>query len=184
MNFEVYRGDMEAVKIAIETCGRLGLNRAEILANSIGYLKDCYDRNSEEEYLLSAIIQMRAYVELGFDYEEYDNLFDTILQKVGKKRSELFEGRIYAPEPVKLNKSRIRSMIRKWSPTKQNVMTIKEVVEDILDKVKNKKYGTYYYRNHPAASLTGDDVYVLVINEQECYFQDLKRERYYTFREN
>lgn len=183
MNFELYREDIEAVKIALGTCGRMGMSRENALVNSIGHLRDYYEREPEKEYLLGAVLQMRVYLELGFEYEKYENLFDEILRKAEMRRSELYKGRIYAPEPIKLNKSQIRNMLRRWSPTKQNTMTIKEVVEDILNKVTHRKYGTYYYRNHPPASLTGDDVYVLVINENECYFHDLTRERYYTFRD-
>lgn len=183
MNFELYRDDMEAVKIALETCGRMGVNREDTLADSIGHLRAFYDRNPETEYLLGAVLQMRVYLELGFEYQKHEELFDEILRNVGMRRSELYAGRIYVPEPIKLNKSQVRNMLRRWSPTKQNTMTIKEVVEDIIDKVTNRTYGTYYYRNHPPASLTGDDVYVLVISETECYFHDLTRERYYTFRD-
>lgn len=184
MNFELYRGDLEAVKISLETCGRLGVSRETTLVNSIGSLRNYYERNGEEEYLLGAILQIRVYLELGFDYENYGVMFDEILERADMRKIEMFEGRIYAPEPIKLNKSQVRNMIRRWSPTKQNTMTIKEVVADILDKVQNNKYGTYYYRNHPPASLTGDDVYVLVVNKTECYFHDLIRERYYTFRDS
>lgn len=182
MDFELYRGDIEAVKTSIEMCARLGLERERIIIDSIGRMMEYYENNPEEEYLLGAILQIRAYLELGLSYDRYEALFDHIVNKAGKTRYEIFSGRFFVTATIRVNKSQIRSMLRKWSPSQKNDMSIKEVVEDIYAKVNSRQHGIFQYVNHSASNVNGNDMYELVINEKECYFHDLKFDRYYTFK--
>lgn len=182
MDFEFYRGDIEAMKASLEMCARQGLEREEIIIDSIGHMMEYYENNPEKEYLLGAILQIQAYLELGFSYDRHEVLFDNIVSRTGKTRYEIFSGQFYMTAVIRLNKSQIRGMLRKWSPSHQNEMSIKEVVEDIYEKVSKKLHGIYRYVNHSASNVNGDDVYELVINDKECYFHDLKYDRYYTFK--
>ena len=75
-------------------------------------------------------------------------------------------------------------MIRKWMPSKKNPMTIMQVVDDIIDKVTNQRFGHYYYRyTRGQGDNTQEDIYELAINESECYFLDIKDFKIYTFKE-
>lgn len=67
-------------------------------------------------------------------------------------------------------------MIGKWNAA--NSMSIVEVVDDIIDKVKSHKEGIYYYQNTGSKKKALDekakgDIYELVIKENECYFHDI-----------
>lgn len=183
MNFEAYRGDMEAIKVSLESCARLGLDRKEILVNSIGHFLKYYGQNEEKENLLGAVLHLRVYLELGFLYEEHEGMFDKVLNLYGGSVGDMYGGGIYVPETIKLNKSQVRNMLRRWYPAKQNAMKIGQVVEDIIKKVKEKKEGVHFYKNHAANSVMGNDVYELVINKKECYFHDINFGRYFVFRE-
>ena len=64
-------------------------------------------------------------------------------------------------------------------------MTIGELVDDIIRKVKNHEAGRYIYQYHRTDVTTKGDieVYELVINKDESYFYDVKKFRFYTFME-
>ena len=51
-----------------------------------------------------------------------------------------------------------------------------EVVEDIIRKVQNREEGVWYYK----CEMT-EDMYELVISEQNMFFHDLRRCIFYTF---
>ena len=62
-------------------------------------------------------------------------------------------------------------------------MNINELIQDILDKVVNKKVGIYYYNSNPAPDKGNNmdgDLYELVVSEKETYFHDIKRRKYFT----
>ena len=64
-------------------------------------------------------------------------------------------------------------------------MTINEVIEEIIDRVKNHAEGRYIYQYSRTFGSTQEEpeVYELVINEEESYFYDVKNFRFYTFME-
>ena len=64
-------------------------------------------------------------------------------------------------------------------------MAISEVIEEIIDHVKNHAEGRYIYQYSHSSGSTQEEpeVYKLVINEEESYFYDVKNFRCYTFME-
>lgn len=75
-------------------------------------------------------------------------------------------------------------MIGKWSAS--NSMSITEVVDDIIEKVKEHKQGIYYYKNNRGRKMEltetiNGELYELIISEKDCYFHDIKRKKYFTF---
>ena len=87
---------------------------------------------------------------------------------------------------VKPNKSQVRRMIGKWMPSKDNPLTINQVVEDIIDKVVNKKEGVYYYSYKKSSrnkieDIKRENLYKLIITKSECYFIDLHKLIVYLF---
>lgn len=179
MDLEQYRGDIEALKTSVTVSARLGVAREHTLIQGVRSMRTFYENDPKEEYLLGALLQIQAYLEIGFTYRSHADLFDDILGRMNLTRQDVFPKRFYAATRVKLNKSQVRSMIRRWSGAPQNIMKITQVVEDILDKVKRQEQGVHYYVNHTAG--VEPDVYELVIQEEECFFHDLKWERYYVF---
>ena len=67
-------------------------------------------------------------------------------------------------------------MIKKWPASPRQVMRIDEVVSDILEKVKKREIGIFYYKN-----VVINDIYEVVISEKEIFFHDLTRGIFYTF---
>ena len=82
-------------------------------------------------------------------------------------------------------RSQVRGMIGRWRPSRDSPMTIGELVDDIIRKVKNHEEGRYIYQYHRTDVTTKGDieVYELVINKDESYFYDVKKFRFYTFME-
>ena len=183
MDFEVYREEIESTKLALNSASRRGISREHIIKGTIERLLQFYDEEAKSEYLTSALLYMQTYLELGMEYHKCEDLFDDVLRKGNFDRREIFPKPFYAAKKVKLNKNQVRSMIRKWSTSNQNTMPIPQVVDDIIQKVKNKEKGVYYYRNHLPGSGINDDIYELVVQDEECYFHDIRWERYYVFKE-
>lgn len=181
MDLEKYREEIEAIKMAASVSSRMGVDRERTLTLSIGHIIEFYENDSREEYLLAALLQIQAYLELGLDYRLHRELFDSVLEKYGLEKEEVFPKRFYKARKVRLNKSQVRGMIRKWSTSRKNELQIQQVVQDIIEKVENQERGVYYYHNHTSPSGIDDDLYELVIQEDECYFHDMKLERYYEF---
>ena len=108
-----------------------------------------------------------------------------ILKKTGKTREDFFPKGYLLGKRIKLTKSQVRGMIGRWRPSRDSPMTIGELVDDIIRKVKNHEEGRYIYQYHRTDVTTKGDieVYELVINKDESYFYDVKKFRFYTFME-
>lgn len=179
MDLEKYRGDIEAIKLAVMVSSRLGVPREYTLVQSVQHSLEYYEKEPKQEYLVSALLQIQSYLEMGFDYRAHTDLFDDVLKKCNLTRQQVFTKWFYGAKKVKLNKNQVRGMIRKWSGSPKNTMQITQVVADIIEKVKRGEEGVHYYVNH--VSGMEPDIYELVIQEGESYFHDLKWERYYVF---
>ena len=64
-------------------------------------------------------------------------------------------------------------------------MTIGELVEEIIKKVKEHQTGRYIYRYCRSDCTSGEDaeIYELVVGREESYFYDVRKFRFYTFME-
>lgn len=144
----------------------------------VGIFYKLYSETKEYKYLEIAVIFIKAYVELGFDYSNGE-IFDEILEEFGTSKKEMFPVKYYMTNVIKLNKSQVRSMIGKWPATKdRTTMKISEVVDDIILKVRNKEFGVYTYV-HPSFP---KNIYQLFVGEQS-YFYDHRNTRYFTLSE-
>ena len=98
----------------------------------------------------------------------------------GVSKEEIYRNVSGENQSRKTSRSEIRSMIRRWTSSKYHTKSKDEVVEDIMDKVERRSMGIYYYHsNQNPKNPKLDDVYVLVINEFESYFHDIKRNKYF-----
>ena len=153
-----------------------GLSVKETIISAVSQLYTYYENSTNENYLETATLHIQAYLEMGFLYENGAAVFDVILEKLGTTRELRFPKKFYASKKIKLNKSQIKNMIKKWPASQKQSMKIDEVVNDIMFKVTNKEKGIYYYK----CAVT-DDVYELVVSEKETFFHDLRRGIFYTF---
>lgn len=173
---------MEAVKLALDNIEEVGLDKKEVLADSITWLYDRYYETKNRKYLEQALRNMQAYVQLGYPYEKEQELFDGILGLLGIERIQvMFLDERYT-KTVKLNKNQVRGMIGKWNPHIHS-MTINSVVEDVMDKVRYEKEGIYSYRSGQRI-LRGKEIpkdeYRLIIYGKKAQFFDIGQGLYYT----
>lgn len=175
---------IEAIKLAIGTTSYIGFPISGMYEAAITRLKQYYEETNEVEYLEAALLHIRAYMEMGYDYDDRKELFDYVLKELDIERGTIFPKVYYNARKVKLVKSQVRKLIMRW-PTSKQRMGINEVVEDIISKVKNKEIGIHYYNSDPTPDNpdTSGDLYELVIGESETYFHDIKRRKYFTFQE-
>ena len=92
MDWEVYRTDLEAVKLAMNECERLGVDKEELLITSIYRLYEFYKSEEDSVYLLGALIHLQAYLDLGMPYEKNKKVFSLILEGYGADCHDIFQG--------------------------------------------------------------------------------------------
>lgn len=169
-----------ALKLIIGSLPYQGISIINTMNKVMEYLCIYYEKTLEKKYLEIAMMHMRAYIELGFVYDELKHQFDFILKLAGVSKEEIYRNVSGENQARKTSRSEIRSMIRRWTSSKYHTKSKDEVVEDIMDKVERRSMGIYYYHsNQNPKNPKLDDVYVLVINEFESYFHDIKRNKYF-----
>lgn len=167
---------IEAIKLAAGSVQYKNISVKDTFLMAVNQLYQYYLNSNDINYLETAMLHIQAYLEMGFPYENGKNLYDNILEKLGTTKELEFPKRFYVSKTIKLNKTQVKSMIKKWPTSPHQEWKIDEIVEDIMEKVKNKKIGIYYYK----CAVT-NDVYELVINEIEMFFHDIRRGIFYTF---
>lgn len=91
MNWESYRTDIEAIKLAVNECERLGVDKEELLIISIYRLYEFYKTEDDRVYLLGALLHLKVYLELGMEYEKNRKIFSLILDNYGVCYQEIFQ---------------------------------------------------------------------------------------------
>lgn len=167
---------VEAIKFAAGSLQYKNVPVQQTFREAVSQLYWYYENLGGDEYLQTATLHIQAYLEMGFSYEENADLFNDVLQKLGTTRDLKFPKRYYSSKQVKLNKTQVRSMIKKWPASPHQEMKINEVVDDIITKVQTHECGIYYYK----CAVTGD-MYELVISDQEIFFHDVVRGSFFTF---
>lgn len=169
---------IEAIKFAAGCLQYKNLSVKKTFRDAVSQLYWYYEQLGEKEYLGVAALHIQAYLEMGFPYEDNADLFNEVLGQLGTTREIKFPQRFYVSKVIRLNKSQVRSMIKKWPASPHQKMKINEVVDDIIRKVKNKENGIFYYQ----CVVTGD-LYELVISIKEIFFHDIARGIFYTFKD-
>lgn len=177
---------INAMKLSFGMVHYRGLSIEETFYRSIKELYRMFEVTTTNKYLETAVLQIRAYLEMGFIYDKYSELFDNVLKSLGTSRDVSFPKRFYCSSQIRLNKSQVKKMIRKWSTSRNHTMKIDEVVDDIITKVKNNEKGIYHYHSNKEPidmkDTVSNDIYELVIDENGSFFCDIKRQKYYTFK--
>lgn len=165
---------------ALQTLHNRGITVKETVYESIRNLNQWYEQSGNPEYLNLALLHMQAYANMGFAVDESDLSVQKVLERTGKNKDDFFPRGNSFGKRIRLNRAQVRSMFGKWKPTKDQPMTIAELVDDIINKVKLHCEGRYVYQ-YQRKKTEDAEVYELVINKEECYFYDVKNFRFYTF---
>ena len=176
MDREENRLYIEAIKLAAGSVQYKNISVKDTMIKAVEQLYRYYEITMDEGYLETAFFHIQAYLEMGFPYEEREEVFDNILKNLGKIRELEFPKKFYCAKKVKLNKTQVRSMLGRWPTSSRQRMKVQEVVEDIIRKVENREEGGWYYK----CEMT-EEMYELVISEQNMFFHDLRRCIFYTF---
>lgn len=170
-----------ALKIILGSLEYQNISIIKTMKNIMKYLCDYFESSSEKKYIEIALLHIKAYIEMGFVYDELKDEFDYFFNMAGESKNEIFlSANVNRAFTKGKSKSEIKSMIRRWSSSKYHTKSIDEVVEDIVQKVENRSIGIYYYHsNENPKNPRADEVYELVIGEFESYLHDINRNKYY-----
>ena len=176
---------LEGMKFAVANLQLMGISPKEVMAQSIVYLLELYGQeenlreiSEKKEYLLDkALLTIRAYIEMGFSYISYEELFEEVFQKAGMTEDEVLSFKRRSAEKLNPGKSSIGMVLGKWNPVYHSGNK-KDVIEDILRKIRNQEVGEYFYytkQNHSERM----NVFQLVVQEECSYLCLLNEQKYY-----
>lgn len=176
---------IETIRLAIIDLEKQGFKTGKVLLDSIKWLYERYLITGDERYLQQSMKHMQVYLEEGNHYEDGSRIFDYILEVLKLDKEEVLLNVYRGSTEIKANKSQVRRMLGRWNPHIHS-MSIKEVIDDIIDKVNKEKEGTYYYYSGRVLDKgnqeTAKDKYRLTIRRGEAQFWDMRRNLYYTIK--
>nr|WP_297932776.1 hypothetical protein [uncultured Blautia sp.] len=179
--------EISAIKMAMSSLHYEGISIKATFFLCIERLLIYYDEFNDISYIKIAYRYILAYLQMGFIYSDYEDLFDKIAELLGTSRTQIILESGECGKKIKLNKYQIRKIIRRWSSSKYHTMTIDEVIEDIIFKVRNKLVGIYRYNSNKKPDISDEDLsndlYELIVTFEESYLRDVRRGKYYTFME-
>ena len=111
----------------------------EGIRKSLEHLNNFYEVTNDKRYMDVAVQEIKAFLILGGEYLRNKEQFDPILASEGIDLEQLLSR--YGIKRVKLNKSQIRGLFRKWMPSKENPAKISEVVDEIIERVLHRQIG-------------------------------------------
>lgn len=175
---------VEVIKLAVGATAYRGFSIKEVYKEVVCKLKEYYQQTMKKEYLEAALLHIRAYMEMGYNYDDNKEMFDSILKILNMEWEIVFPKRYFPVREIALTKPQVRRLILRWPASKQR-MGIGDVVDDIIKKVKQKEIGIYHYDSNPTPHKLGTsgDLYELVVGNEESYFRDVNRRKYFTFKE-
>lgn len=178
--FEMNREEIEATKLAVRRLDIHNLSSKRTLIKCIQMMLDLYIKEKQKNYLYAAIARIQAYLELGFCYDDEAELFDYILELSGTSKIEQFPKRTYKAKRIAATYAQVDIVLKRWYGVRGQ--SKKDVINDILDKVKNHLTGSYEYRNSNVSNKTNTEIlYVLYVEEEEQLLYDVERDVFYTF---
>lgn len=134
-----------------------------------------YSLTMDKEYLLMAVDHIAAYLELGHDYKDLQELFDNTLEKLHTDKKTTFYKNFYYSEEVRVNKTQLKRILGRWFPIRGG-MKKEEAVDDIMKHLLNREIGEYNY-------ISRKGKFELIIKPDEIYATHLTEytENFYTF---
>lgn len=130
------------------------------------------------------VYHIQAYLELGFPYGEIEESLNPLLQRIlDKKFPEFMKTFVRPSRTVNLSKERINNILGSWGNSSKNSGKKKDVIDDIINRLKNKIPGVKQYHTNLSGKGHSDRCTVLVINDSECYLKSPEGV-YYTFKDD
>lgn len=192
---------LESIKLAVSNLQLCGVSPKEVIIHSIQYLMELCQLKCKSKEILwkpeqsncaddlmepwkKAAIQnkmlllVEAYIELGFPYKSQAGLFEQVFHTAGLTEDEVLSFKRRSAKKLRLNKSKVGSVLGRWNP-KDHSNSKKEVVEDIIQKVRSREQGEYFY--YSRWKNQEEDVYQLVVDQKGNYFCHVNRQKYYEF---
>lgn len=185
---------VESIRLALANLQLNGMSPQEVIICSIRYLMECCISRLKEEQesqngdmdpqkktamLKKAILFIQVYIELGFSYETHAELFEQVFREAGLTGDEILSFKRRFARRLRLNKSNIDYVLGRWNP-RYHSNTKKEVIDDIMEKIKNQEQGEYFYYSRRKFS-EQEDVYQLVVEQDGSYFCHVNKQKYYEF---
>ena len=130
---------VNAIKLAYGSLHYGDISIIETFKLSITHLRELYLLTGELEYLRMALLHMRAYVQMGFDFSIHEALFMSVLDCLKMNKMAVYENYTYSGRRIKPCQTHIRGMIGSWKKSVKNPRSVSEVVSDIIEKVQTKK---------------------------------------------
>lgn len=158
-----------------------GISATSILTKTLRNLLLWYQDKEEQQYLDLMRLQLQAYVNMGHALNLNDQVIRSVLELLEMSEEKIYPNELFMGKQICLTPSQVRSIIGKWRPSKNNPMTIKEVVRDIIEKVERGQIGHYFYEYQRFSDTEKSipDVYELIVGEDENYFYDVNNLRFY-----
>lgn len=159
---------------------------AETLQSSLHMILGWYQNTGDKKLLELVRLHLQAYVNTGNALNPEVEEIHAALEALGEEQAAFRPDTGFGGRKIQLTRAQVRSMIGRWRPTKENSMSIYEVVDDIISKVSGHQKGRYLYTYHRFAGSDNEipDTYELIIEEQGSYFYDVGNFRFYTFAES
>ena len=180
--------EVSAIKMSMSSLHYKGIDIKNTYKRCIEALLAYYYEFQDTKFLEVAYKYIEAFLDTGFMYNEYSELFNIVIDLLGITYEEVNAKNKSSFPKLKLNKHQIKNVIRRWSPSKYHTMPINEVIDDIIFKVKNKEIGIYSYSSNAKPGITEDDLsndtYELIITPIDAYFRDIRRGIFYTLEED
>lgn len=175
--------EIYVMMFALQTLQNRGITIKETVSDSLTNLLQWYNQSENRKYLELALLHMQAYANMGFALDDDEPAVKEILDLMGKTKNDFFPRGHMIGKQVRLNKVQVRGMIGKWKASPETPLSIGELVDDIITKIKEHREGRYIYQyqRKVTAGEAEPEVYELVINKEESYFYDVKNFRFYTF---
>lgn len=180
--------EVEVIKLSLRNIEGLGLSSADVLRQSVDWLREKYETTKDARYLDKAVWHIYAYLGMGYPYENGKEEFQSILDILGEKAEDVFPKRYWTNEKkVPLKKMRIYQLLGRWNPGLQS-MKVADAVDDIIAKSQNREVGEYLYHCGKVIQQDGDKIlwehtFRLYIREDEAVFYDVNNGKYYVLGE-
>lgn len=80
-----------------------------------------------------------------------------------------------------LSDKELRKMIPHWTASKHHTASIEDVCSEVKEHIEGKSYGAFVYNSNmnTKSKKSYNDIYVLLISEQNIFFFDINRRKSY-----
>ena len=172
---------VEVIKLAVGSLHYAAMPVQKTYSEVVEQLFELYEQDKNTKYLCVAVLYIKAYLEMGYDYAVYESIFNKVLDIFESQKNDLFPCKYYTSETMKLSRASISKALGHWRVSKYNSDSKQNTVNDIYEKIKVKEHGTYYYNNNDPSNKYRNSVFELVINEYDIFLHDVLKHIYYIF---